>query len=169
MILEFSSLSLQFSIINNALIRNAISFVDAYSKDFVEELQLFLKELRDFFNAGSLQDFLDALKPSLDEDSIRLLNNFLERKQKVDMMKSWDDNVVMDCLHSLTTVRALLAGGLGWGLRNDAPDTALAMRQRWRLAEIRAEDYVFVLISRFINNLEERVRLFVRCFLLYLF
>lgn len=43
------------------------------------------------------------------------------------------------------------------GLRNDAPDAALAMRQRWRLAEVRAEDYAFVLLSRLINSLEEKV------------
>ncbi len=43
------------------------------------------------------------------------------------------------------------------GMRNDASDDSMAMRQRWRLSEIRAEDYAFVLISRFINLLEERV------------
>lgn len=44
------------------------------------------------------------------------------------------------------------------GLRNDAPDAALAMRQRWRLAEVKCEDYAFVLLSRSINKLEEEVR-----------
>lgn len=44
------------------------------------------------------------------------------------------------------------------GLRNDAPDAALAMRQRWRLAEVKCEDYAFVLLSRCINKLEEEVR-----------
>jgi hypothetical protein len=32
------------------------------------------------------------------------------------------------------------------------------MRQRWRLAEIRSEDYAFVLFSRFLNLLDARVR-----------
>lgn len=44
------------------------------------------------------------------------------------------------------------------GLRNDAPDSALAMRQQWRLSEVRCEDYAFVLLSRLINSLEEKVR-----------
>lgn len=39
-------------------------------------------------------------------------------------------NAVMDVLHAATTVRALLASGLSSGLRNDAPDNALTMRQR---------------------------------------
>ncbi len=62
-------------------------------------------------------------------------------------------------MHAVTTVRALLSSGLSAGLRNDAPDRALVMRQKWRLSEIRAEDYVFMLLSRFINNLEDKVGL----------
>lgn len=42
------------------------------------------------------------------------------------------------------------------GLRNDAPDASMAMRQRWRLAEIRAEDYAFVLFSSFLNQLNDK-------------
>ena len=43
------------------------------------------------------------------------------------------------------------------GLRNDAPDANIAMRQRWRLCDIRAEEVAFVLLSRFLNLLEEQV------------
>jgi hypothetical protein len=49
------------------------------------------------------------------------------------------------------------------GLRNDAPDAALAMRQRWRLAEVKAEDYAFVLLSRLDNALEQQVRDVASC------
>lgn len=129
-----------------------------YSESFIGELQQFLRELRDFFNAGSLHDSLVALRPSLDEDSNRLVDNFIDSKSKLDAMKDWNENTVMDCMHTLTTVRAMLSSGLSAGLRNDAPDKALAMRQRWRLAEIRCEDYIFMLMSRFINSLEEKVR-----------
>jgi phosphoglucan,water dikinase len=62
----------------------------------------------------------------------------------------------MDVMHSLTTVRALLANGLSSGLRNDAPDDSMIMRQRWRLAEVRAEEFFFVLLSRFINLQDSR-------------
>ena len=51
-------------------------------------------------------------------------------------------------------MRALLVNGLASGLRNDAPDDALVMRQRWRLADLRCEDYAFVLSARFQNILE---------------
>ena len=33
------------------------------------------------------------------------------------------------------------------------------MRQRWRLCEIRAEEYMFVLLSRFLNQLDGQVSL----------
>jgi phosphoglucan,water dikinase len=36
----------------------------------------------------------------------------------------------MDVLHAATSVRAMLVSGLTSGLRNDAPDNALAMRQK---------------------------------------
>ena len=39
-------------------------------------------------------------------------------------------NAVMEVLHAATTVRAVLVAGLASGLRNDAPDSALAMRQK---------------------------------------
>lgn len=45
------------------------------------------------------------------------------------------------------------------GLRNDASDASLAMRQRFRLSEIRAEDVAFVLVSRIVNALEQQVSL----------
>lgn len=39
----------------------------SYSGEFVEQFRIFTGELRDFFNAGSLADLLDALRPSLDD------------------------------------------------------------------------------------------------------
>lgn len=38
-----------------------------YSGEFVEQFRIFTGELRDFFNAGSLADLLDALRSSLDD------------------------------------------------------------------------------------------------------
>lgn len=60
---------------------------------------------------------------------------------------------------ALTELRSRLAAGLASGLRNDASDQAVAMRQRWRLADIRAEDYAFVLLSRFVGMLDNQARM----------
>ena len=46
------------------------------------------------------------------------------------------------------------------GLRNDASDSSIAMRQRWRLCEIRGEEVAFVLLSRLLNHLEQQVSIF---------
>ncbi|KAK9806719.1 hypothetical protein WJX72_000486 [[Myrmecia] bisecta] len=130
-----------------------------FSADFLKELTIFAQELKDFFNAGSFTDMLDGIRASLDEDKVQVLDQFVSAKAVVDSGSKQGaeaQNALMDALHSLTSVRALLASGLGSGLRNDAPDAAIAMRQRWRLCEIRAEDYAFVLLSRFVNALEEQ-------------
>lgn len=130
-----------------------------YNESFVNEFKTFIVELRDFFNASSLNDSLAVLAPSLDDANRAMLDRFFAAKAKLDASgAAADGNTLMDAMHALTTVRALLADGLRSGLRNDAPDSSMAMRQRWRLAEIRCEDYFFVLLSRFVNGLEERVR-----------
>jgi phosphoglucan,water dikinase len=126
---------------------------------FVHELRLFTAELRDFFNAASLGDLLAALRPSLADDdaALALVDGFAAAKGRLDAAGAGaDDNALMDALHGATSVRAALLAGLASGLRNDAPDHSLAMRQRWRLAELRAEDYAFVLLSRFVGALEAR-------------
>lgn len=52
-------------------------------------------------------------------------------------------------------VRSFYVQGLSAGLRNDVTDVILNMRQRWRLSEIRLEEFNFVVLSRLINALEE--------------
>lgn len=128
-----------------------------YSEAFVKEFKVFTAELRDFFNAASLSDMLAAVQSSMDEGSSKLLDRFLVSKAKLDDAGSGaSQNDIVDALHGVTSVRALLAASLSSGLRNDAPDKALTMRQRYRLCEVRAEDYAFVLLSRFINTLEDK-------------
>lgn len=139
-----------------------------YPESFVEELKTFLIELRDFFNAGTMADLMTALLPSLGEADSKLVERFLAAKKVLDAAgDDADDNAIMDALHGATSIRAMLASGLSSGLRNDAPDRALSMRQRWRLAEIRAEDYVFMLLSRFINTIEKQVGKFGDFFTLF--
>ncbi|KAG8048514.1 hypothetical protein GUJ93_ZPchr0009g355, partial [Zizania palustris] len=71
-----------------------------------------------------------------------------------DLDKNYAIQVLMSTLQSLSSLRLVLMNGLESGLRNDASDTAIAMRQKWRLCEIGLEDYSFVLLSRYMNTLE---------------
>lgn len=129
-----------------------------FSEAFVEQFKIFHRELKDFFNAGSLAEQLESIKESLDVESLPILTKFLECKKNLDKLEGSMQNgnldVLMETIHSLTGLRAVLVKGLESGLRNDAPDVAIAIRQKWRLCEIGLEDYSFVLLSRFLNALE---------------
>ncbi|TVU50595.1 hypothetical protein EJB05_01972 [Eragrostis curvula] len=132
-----------------------------YSEAFVEQFKIFYGELKDFFNAGSLLEQMEAIKESLSESGLEVLSSFVKAKKNLDQLevaKHLDKNasvkVLIETLQALSSLRSFLSKGLESGLRNDASDTAIAMRQKWRLCEIGLEDYSFVLLSRYINALE---------------
>ncbi|KAF6253313.1 pyruvate phosphate dikinase [Scenedesmus sp. NREL 46B-D3] len=127
-----------------------------YSGGFVSEFKIFVAELRDFFNAAGLTDLLHAVKGAMNSEDQQVIDFFMGQKAALDNKQNPSPEDLVATCHALTTVRALLMGGLNSGLRNDAPDAALAMRQRWRLAEVKAEDYAFVLLSRLDNALEQQ-------------
>ncbi|XP_014513502.1 phosphoglucan, water dikinase, chloroplastic [Vigna radiata var. radiata] len=131
-----------------------------YSESFVKEFKIFHLELKDFFNAGSLAEQLESIHESMDEYGISALNSFLECKKNMDTVAvstaATEDviKLLFKTMESLNVLRETIVKGLESGLRNDAPDSAIAMRQKWRLCEIGLEDYSFVLLSRFLNELE---------------
>ncbi|XP_010551754.1 PREDICTED: phosphoglucan, water dikinase, chloroplastic-like [Tarenaya hassleriana] len=126
-----------------------------YSADFVEQFRIFHNELKDFFNAGSLTEQLDSVRASMDERGLSALNLFSECKMRLDSLgDSADVLELIKIMQSLNSLREAIVKGLESGLRNDASDAAIAMRQKWRLCEIGLEDYFFVLLSRFLNALE---------------
>ncbi|GAB2221724.1 hypothetical protein Droror1_Dr00012910 [Drosera rotundifolia] len=128
-----------------------------YSEVFVEQFKIFHQELKDFFNAGSLTEQLDSIRNSLDEKGQSVLSLLLEQKKALDDFGGSDSKLfdhLLSALQSVNAMREVLMKGLESGLRNDAPDAALAMRQKWRLCEIGLEDYSFVLFSRFLNSLD---------------
>lgn len=131
-----------------------------YNAAFVKELEIFFDELKDFFNAGSLVEQLESVRHALEDHDISILEDFLAQKKKLDETGEITSDAgrgaedIITTMHALTSLRAVLIKGLRSGLRNDASDQAIAMRQKWRLCEIGLEDYAFVLLSRFINTLE---------------
>ncbi|VVB15179.1 unnamed protein product [Arabis nemorensis] len=142
-------------IATEAMLERITEIPGKYSGDFVEQFKIFHNELKDFFNAGSLTEQLDSMKISMDERGLSALNLFFECKGRLDA--SGESNNVLELIktmHSLASLREIIIKELNSGLRNDAPDAAIAMRQKWRLCEIGLEDYFFVLLSRFLNALE---------------
>lgn len=132
-----------------------------YNEAFVEQFKIFHHELKDFFNAGSLTEQLESIKESFDERGKTKLSLFLDCKKALDNFQGTPEvskgngiEILMNTIQSLNNLREIVTKGLESGIRNDAPDTAIAMRQKWRLAEIGLEDYAFVLMSRYLNALE---------------
>ncbi|XP_062164628.1 phosphoglucan, water dikinase, chloroplastic isoform X1 [Alnus glutinosa] len=131
-----------------------------YSGAFVEQFKIFHHELKDFFNAGSLTEQLESISESMDERGLSALRLFLECQRSLNAVEessNASENIgigLFKTMQSLNVLREIIVKGLESGLRNDAPDAAIAMRQKWRLCEIGLEDYSFVLLSRFLNVLE---------------
>lgn len=125
-----------------------------YNGDFVNEFAIFVRELRQFFNASDLVELLENTRSALTDDHVANLNMFLAAKQEADGSPDPSVDLLMRLLYYTSCVRAGYVDGLRSGLRNDAPDDSLVMRQNWRLSEIRLEDLAFVLISQMINKLE---------------
>ncbi|TYH03746.1 hypothetical protein ES288_A09G243800v1 [Gossypium darwinii] len=126
-----------------------------YSEAFIEHFKIFHQELKDFFNAGSLTEQLESLRESLDERGVSALAAFLECKKSLDAAA--ESNSVLDLIKtmlSLSALRQVIVKGLESGLKNDASDAAIAMRQKWRLCEIGLEDFTFFLLSRLHNTHE---------------
>ncbi|KAJ8530799.1 hypothetical protein K7X08_023680 [Anisodus acutangulus] len=132
-----------------------------YNEAFVEQFKIFHNELKDFFNAGSLDEQLESIRESLDGNSFSVLSAFLESKkglaildEKNNVSETERTGFLVRTINSLNALREIIVKGLESGLRNDAPDASIAMRQKWRLCEIGLEDYSFVLLSRFVNAVD---------------
>ncbi|KAI5425733.1 hypothetical protein KIW84_031523 [Lathyrus oleraceus] len=54
-----------------------------YSEAFVEQFKVFHRELKDFFNAGSLAEQLESIYESLDEYGMSALDSFFECKKNM--------------------------------------------------------------------------------------
>ncbi|PNY12228.1 phosphoglucan water dikinase, partial [Trifolium pratense] len=102
----------------------------------------------------SLAEQLESIYESMDEYGMSALNSFFECKKNMDAAaestasKEDGTKLLFKTMESLNALRDIIVKGLESGLRNDAPDSAIAMRQKWRLCEIGLEDYSFVLLSR---------------------
>lgn len=110
------------------------------SADFVEQFKIFHEELKEFFNARSLDERLDALLPEMGADDAALIRAFLEQKSGKDFEAQFM------AFQSLTALRGRLQQGAA-GL------SSLPAQERL-LADIALEDFGFVLLSEVINSLE---------------
>ena len=126
-----------------------------YSEDFKYQFRLFNEELRRFFNAAGATERLDALAESLEEDHRAAADEFRDAMRALDDGSAGHDGMVggegeavLRALRASATCRAHFTRALSTGMRNDAPDDAVAQRQAFRLAEIALEESAFVIMAR---------------------
>ncbi|QDZ20592.1 phosphoglucan water dikinase [Chloropicon primus] len=124
----------------------------AYPEAFVEEFKRFTVELREFFNASSLDEQLLELQAGMgDEEKGRILA-FLQAKDASSQGESESSlEDLLSLMEKASGLRQLLCGALSSGLRNDAPERAMETRQKYRLCELALESYGFTVASRALN------------------
>lgn len=141
-----------------ALLQRLLANEGSYSPGFIAEYKIFVRELRAFFNAPDLDDLLASTFPSLTEQHQADCRMFLQARAQAAALPPQPSLASLDRLFEAlmwaTTARGGYVAALASGLRNDAPDSALEMRQRHRLAELRCEETAFLLLSRIANCLE---------------
>ena len=145
-----------------------------YNESFVNDFRIFHAELKDFFNAKSTMERLDAIEGGLDDGGKSSLGALRSAKAALDSatpakLQEWaaqqgggtpgaatarERELALAALHATTALRASLVSKLSSGLRNDAGDDAIAARQAVRAAEQALETYAFVLASRCVGTLE---------------
>ena len=109
-----------------------------YSPAFVEQFRIFHEELKEFFNAQSLDQRLDALRPSVDAKLADLIASFLRQKTATALPER------LATFRSLTSLREEFLEIVG---RKPAAETLELL-----LADIALEDFAFVLLSEIINE-----------------
>lgn len=108
-----------------------------YSADFVGQFNIFHQELKEFFNARSLEERLQALLSTVEADQASSIRSFLAKKDATDLAAQ------LDALRVLTQLRQ--------GLLSKAKQSPEETSMDLLLADISLEDFVFVLASKIIN------------------
>jgi phosphoglucan,water dikinase len=112
-----------------------------YSPDFVAEFRQFHKELMEFFNARPLEEQLRGLSEKEEGELSTLIRKFLSCKEKTETLRQQ-----LYAFEALSRLRARL--------NNELKKEKGSKAQELQLADIKLEDYGFILLSRLVNNFE---------------
>eukprot|EP00743_Colponemidia_sp_Colp-15_P006710 GILK01007235.1.p1 GENE.GILK01007235.1~~GILK01007235.1.p1 ORF type:complete len:1115 (-),score=201.45 GILK01007235.1:181-3039(-) len=118
-----------------------------FSGDFVNQFTIFHQELREFFNASSLDDRLNDVRSmaDVDQDIKGLIQSFLEHKNN-------HSTRLETRINSLTALRERCVSFIKTRTADGSTDEVV---QQVRLAEIALEDVSFVMFSEWINSLTD--------------
>lgn len=108
-----------------------------YSPAFIEQFRIFHEELKEFFNAQSLDQRLEAVRVAANGEIAALIERFLKQKNASSPREQ------LNAFETLTTLRRSL---LEFASRKSGAES-----QSLVLADIGLEDFAFVLVSRLLN------------------
>ncbi len=111
-----------------------------YSPEFVGQFRIFHAELKEFFNARSLDERLQALLPAVNRHDAKLIHQFLDEKAQAAPARQ------IAAFHSLTELRR--------GLLVEAGQMPALEQPEFLLADIGLEDFAFALVSGIVNALD---------------
>ena len=124
----------------NAILERIAAPGAHYSPAFVEQFKVFHEELREFFNARSLDEQLNALLPKAGNGEADSIRSFLSQKAGTSLPEQ------ARALRALTELRRCCLAA--------AEKRPGAERQEFLLADIGLEDFAFVLLSRMVNEFD---------------
>ena len=127
-------------VVSAALLQKITAPGAHYSSDFVGQFRIFHDELKEFFNARSLDERLTALRPHLGDSFAALIQSFCEAKAGHTVVEQ------LTAFKALTTLREHLLGVVK--TRSGAETQGLL------LADIGLEDFAFVRLSELLNEFE---------------
>lgn len=130
-------------LVTTAALLARITAPDAgYAPAFVAQFRHFHEQLKEFFNARSLEEQLEAMAAEATGSDTRLIGTFLEAKAKANDLPS-----KLRVLQLLSELREQFRDRMREGNR--------CARQQLQLADIRLEEYAFVLLSRLNQYLDQ--------------
>ena len=123
-----------------ALLERITAPAAGYSAPFVEQFRIFHSELKEFFNARSLDERLESLQPAVREKTAQWIRKFLAKKSAGSLAGQ------IAAFDSLTELRRSLLAEI-----ERVPELE---QQDFLLADIGLEDFAFALLSAMLNTLD---------------
>ena len=129
---------------SEAILRKITAPTAHYSSPFVEEFRVFHEELKEFFNALSLEERLETMVKKSETEDVNLIRKFLHAKNTRDSSIEYE----LAALEVLTRLRhRFLARALS---------EKGSLAQEFMLADIGLEDFAFMLLSSLINGVDRQ-------------
>lgn len=134
-----------------------------YSQDFKKEFFIFYDELKEFFNALGVEKSLNRLKETYkSNEMIQKINDFINQKNSIDIGNIYEKyEKFISLLYATTNLRKemnkILKDESKKLTSNQTGNVNKTLLQLASTCDIELENYVFSILSSFINILDENI------------